>query len=98
MAPFHDPIVPLLVFVSSNPNNYSKWKNAHYDRLIDEIAGMGPGAERTAKIVEAQKILLNEECILVPLYHYVQLQAVRPELKGFQVNPFGIIQWREMSR
>jgi len=98
LAPFRDPIVHLQVFVSTNPNNYSKWKNARYDQLVTQIAQMESGAARENKIIEAQEILLNEECVLVPLYHYVQLQAVRPEIQGFHANPFGLVQWRELKR
>ena len=97
LAPISDPIVHLKVFYSKNPNNYSHWSNKNYDRLVDEIEQLESGKERVLKIQKAQKILLDEEAILVPLYYYNQLHAVNADLKGFSVNPFGVTEWRTLQ-
>jgi oligopeptide transport system substrate-binding protein len=96
MAPFRDPISHLEVFKTGNLNNYGGFSNERYDLLVDEIKRIEPGPQREAKIKLAQNILL-EEAALVPLYHYVQNTAVAPRVHGFQSNPFGIIQFKELS-
>ena len=59
--------------------------------------GLPPGKERAEKILSAQKILLEEEAVVIPIYHYVQNIAVSPRVHGFRVNPFGIVLFRDLS-
>jgi oligopeptide transport system substrate-binding protein len=93
MAPFRDPIMHLRVFVTGDPNNVSRFTNAEYDLLVAEIEELSPGPEREAKLFRAQKILLEEQAVVVPIYHYVQNHAVSARVKNFQVNPFGEIRF-----
>jgi oligopeptide transport system substrate-binding protein len=97
LTPFADPINPLQAFTTGNPNNYAGWSNSEYDRLVREVAGMASGAARTEKIRRAQKILVEDEAAVVPIYHYMQNHLVAERVKGFKVNPFGIISFPEMS-
>ncbi len=96
MAPFMDPISHLKVFTTGNLNNYSGCSNQQYDLLVNQIEGMIPGAAREAKIRQAQKILVEDEAALVPIYHYVQNTGVLPRVRGFQVNSFGIVQFQDL--
>jgi oligopeptide transport system substrate-binding protein len=97
MAPFLDPITHLRVFVTGNLNNFSGFSNSKYDSLVQEIEFMNPGTQRENKIFAAQKILLEEEAAVVPLYHYVQQTAVSARVKDFRVNSTGMIQFRDLS-
>ncbi len=97
LTPFADPINPLQVFMTGNPNNYAGWSNPEYDKLVQGIAAMAPGAARTEKIKQAQKILVDDEAAVVPIFHYVQNHLVSERVTGFKVNPFGIISFGEMS-
>jgi oligopeptide transport system substrate-binding protein len=97
LTPFADPINPLEVFTTGNPNNYAGYSNPEYDKLVHEIAAMAPGAARTAKIQKAQKILVEEDAPVVPIFHYVQNHLVAPRVKNFKVNPFGVVSFGEMS-
>jgi oligopeptide transport system substrate-binding protein len=97
LTPFADPINPLQVFVSGNPNNYTGWKNAQYDQLVQEISALPPGEKRSEKIRQAQKILVIDEAAVVPVFHYVQNHLVSSRVAGFKVNPFGVISFSEMS-
>lgn len=97
LSPIHDPIVHLQVFTSSNPNNTSGWGSPQYDQLVAEIGRMSPGSARDKKILEAQKILVDEEAVVIPLYHYVQNTAVSSRVRGFRINPFGVIRVDELS-
>ncbi|OFZ17787.1 MAG: hypothetical protein A2X94_04265 [Bdellovibrionales bacterium GWB1_55_8] len=96
-APFNDPISHLRAFTSRDPNNYSGWKNAKYDRLISEIETMESGPDRVAKIARAEELLVKTEAAAVPLYHYVQNHGVSKRVSGFRANPFGMIFFRELQ-
>jgi hypothetical protein len=58
---------------------------------------MSPGPDRQERIFEAQRLLVDEEAVIVPLYHYVQTHAVAEAVAGFRVNPFGMIRFDELS-
>lgn len=97
MAPFHDPIFHLQAFTSDDPNNYTGYRNADYDRLVRDIRATSPGKKRDALIQKAQQKLLVTDAVIVPLYHYVQSHAVSPRVEGFEVNPFGVIRFNRLK-
>jgi ABC-type oligopeptide transport system substrate-binding subunit len=97
LAPFMDPISHLQAFKTGDPNNFSGWSNAEYDRLVERIERLAPGDERAALIRKAQAILVDREAAAVPLYHYVQAFAVAARVTGFRANPFGVILFAEMG-
>lgn len=97
LAPFNDPIIHLRVFQTGNPNNYSHYSNAEYDRLVEEIASMASGPERERKLRRAQEILITEDAVVIPIYHYVQSHMVAERVQGFRVNPYGIIRFAELD-
>ncbi len=96
LSPLMDPIQILGSFTTGDPNNYLKWSNLRYDRLVRKIRTLSAGAERTALIQEAQHVLVDEEAIVVPLFHYVQNHLVAQRVRGFRVNPFGVIRFDEL--
>lgn len=96
LAAFADPISHLQALTSKNPNNLTGWSHARYDRLVSEIEGMESGSARAKKVVDAQKILVAEECAVVPIYHYVQVSAVSPRVKGFSASGMGVVRWADL--
>lgn len=97
LAPFMDPLPHLQVFVTGNPNNLPRFSNAEYDRLVTEIGRLEPGPERLKKIQRAQTILIEEEAVVVPLYHYNQLHLVSERVRDFSVNPMGVIRFDTLT-
>lgn len=96
VAAFADPISHLSAFTTGDPNNFSGFANRAYDELVAEIVDLRPGPGRTARIREAQRILVDDEVVVVPLYHYVQTHAVARRVGNFRVNPMGVIRFDEL--
>lgn len=96
LAPFRDPISNLRAFRSTNPNNYTGWKSAEYDGLVDQIERLPSGSKRLELIMKAQRILVDQDAVVVPIYHYVQQHAVSARVEGFKVSPFGVIRFDEL--
>ena len=96
LSPFMDPLPHLRIFKTNDVNNQAGFSNAHYDSLVEQIESLPPGRVRENLIQQAQNILI-EEAPIVPIYHYVQNSAVARRVKGFRINPFGIIQFQEIS-
>jgi oligopeptide transport system substrate-binding protein len=97
LAPFGDPISHLEVFKTGNLNNYSGCSVPAYDAAVEEIEKMNPGKERELRIKQAEVILTQNEAVVVPLFHYVQNTGVSERVKGFRINPFGIIPFHELT-
>lgn len=96
-AAFADPMTFLNVFLSSSVNNYTGWKSPEYDQLVAEIRKMEPGPKRDEKIARTQKLLIEEDAVIAPIFHYVQNHLISKRVSGFQVNPYGIISFKDIS-
>ncbi len=97
-SPMQDPAVFLAGFVTKDPFNFSGYSNPKFDRLVDEIVAMRPSAVREAKIIEAQRIVLESDAVVVPLYHYVTTFAVGPRIKTYDVSPLsGVTLFEEVE-
>lgn len=97
-APFLDPLPHLLAFTSKNPNNYTHWRNSRYDELVEKIRALPTGAERADLVRQADSLLVNEEAVVIPIYHYMQNFAVAPQITRFQMNVFGVVPFNELVR
>lgn len=90
-ADFSDPITFLDILTSKNTNNKSQWKNAEYDRLIDnsnEADGNKP-AKRWQDMIAAQNLALKEQAI-VPLYQSGETWLINEKLQGVIYNTAGV--------
>jgi len=90
-APFLDPIVHLKVFTTESLYNFTGCSSPEYDQRVSEIETLEPGPWREKKIQEAQKLLLEKEAMVIPLYHYTSHSVVSQRVQGFQLNPFGVL-------
>ncbi|MBC7693033.1 MAG: peptide ABC transporter substrate-binding protein [Methylotenera sp.] len=97
LAPFLDPAFHLHAFVTGDPFNLSKWSNPVYDELNRRIEAAEPGPERDELLRRAQKIVVEDEAIVIPLYHYVQNTAVSARVQGFRINPVGVVRFEDLS-
>lgn len=97
LSPFVDAYANLVVFESSNPNNYTGWKNKAYDELLSRIAVLEPGtSERQQLIDRAQRLLLDEAATVIPIFHYVQLLIISQKVEGFWVNGMGMVDYMKI--
>ncbi|MBI2604821.1 MAG: peptide ABC transporter substrate-binding protein [Deltaproteobacteria bacterium] len=101
MSLFVDAFAHLFLFESGNPNNYTGWSSGEYDRLLHAIAAIDPagaGAQpRRQKLIDrAQKMLLVDDVVIVPIFHYVQTVAFSKRMKDFRVNGMGLIDFASL--
>lgn len=98
LAAFPDPLSHLNVFKSNNPNNYTGYSSKEYDTLVDSIARTPSGALREKLIAQAQKKLLLDDAVVMPLFHYVQYFLMRKEWTGLEVTPMGLLYFDQATR
>jgi oligopeptide transport system substrate-binding protein len=59
------------LFYSENEYNFAHFSDSEYDRLIDEAEALADDpAARQALYIEAERILCEQESVIIPLYHY----------------------------
>jgi oligopeptide transport system substrate-binding protein len=96
-SPMSDPAIYLTPFMSGDPFSFTKYANPKYDRLVEEIVSLRPSPTREKKIVEAQRILLEEDAVIVPIYHYVSTFAIGPRVAKYGMSPLGYTLFEEVE-
>lgn len=96
-SPMQDPAVFFLPFLTGDPFSFVHYSNLTYDRLVEEIFAMKPSKDREAKMIEAQKILVERDAVVVPLYHYVSSYAVGPRVLKYEISPLGVTLFEEVE-
>ena len=97
-ADYPDPDSFMSVFLSSSGTNYSGWKNEKYDELV-LAARNGPARDvkkRSRLYFEAQKILIEEQAVVVPLYYEHNHALIKPHVKGIELNPLNYLILRDV--
>lgn len=75
------------VFSSASDSSYTGgWKSARYDALIERAVSTENEEARKALYTAAQKILLEEEVVIVPLFYASHQALVKPWIRGVTLN------------
>ncbi len=84
---YNDPNTFLDMFLTTSGNNRTGWASPAYDTLITKAAAEPDPGKRYACLREAETQLIETECVIAPVYHYVGVQFYQPEyLGGVEAN------------
>ncbi|MEJ8303959.1 peptide ABC transporter substrate-binding protein [Saccharibacillus sacchari] len=78
---FLDPLGVLAHYTSANSNNFTNWKNADYDKLIESSTYELDPAKRFEQLHEAEAILMDELPI-IPIQFSADTALISPKIKG----------------
>jgi oligopeptide transport system substrate-binding protein len=67
-----------VVMRSDSPQNDTRWGNEEFDRLVDEAAAETDLAKRKELYLQAEKILVDDEAAIIPLYWYTRVEVTKP--------------------
>jgi oligopeptide transport system substrate-binding protein len=81
---------------STKQQNYSRFSNPEYDRLMDEASLTADVPKRAALLEQAEGILL-EELPVIPIYFYVSKNLVSTKVTGWQDNALNAHYVRDLS-
>jgi ABC-type oligopeptide transport system substrate-binding subunit len=70
---------------STKDENYARFSNPDYDRLIDEASVTGDQDKRAQLLAQAERVLLQEMPFL-PIYFWVSKNLVSTRVKGWEDN------------
>jgi oligopeptide transport system substrate-binding protein len=85
ISDYNDPYSFLELFRTGHGRNDYGYSNSSYDALLVEIAQERIPARRNRMMVEAERILL-EDNVIIPVYIYVTKRLVDPHIRGWQDN------------
>jgi oligopeptide transport system substrate-binding protein len=76
--------------------NFGNWHNATYESLLDQAAREQNPDTRKALYKQAEEILVETDAVMLPLYYYTSVLAVKPYLERTYATggEFDIATWR----
>lgn len=85
ISDYNDPYSFLEIFRSGNGRNDYGYSNSSFDALLEQIAQERAPARRGRMMVEAERLLLDDDPI-IPVYTYVTKRLVDRHIKGWHNN------------
>ena len=73
---------------SVDGNNFSKWCDAEYDKLVVAAKRVTDQEQRSELYKQAQ-VVLKREVPITPIAHSTVYQPMRKSVQGFHISPFG---------
>ncbi|WP_033826872.1 peptide ABC transporter substrate-binding protein [Bacillus andreraoultii] len=86
-----DPKTFLDLWVTDGGNNKMGYSNKEFDKLIEETSTKyaADNEKRYENFMKAEKLLLEEDAAIAPIYQRARAQLVSPRVEGVISNPFG---------
>jgi len=84
---YGDPQTFLDMFTTGNGNNETGWSNPHYDQMLQASEAAPDPVQRMQIFHDMEKILVEDEMPIAPVYFWVGISLYDPEkLGGFSPN------------
>lgn len=96
-ADFPDPDNFMNMFTSYSGNNFTGWKSPKFDGLVEKAAGEPLAAKRVALYNQAQRLLLEEEVAIVPLFQESINLLVSPKVRGLRIDALGLLKVNQVE-
>ncbi|MCF7958213.1 MAG: peptide ABC transporter substrate-binding protein [Phycisphaerae bacterium] len=84
---YSDPTTFLDMMITGNGQNDAAFSNPEYDRLMALAVASKDKAERFKILAQAEKMIIQDEMPILPLFNYVSVMAFRENVKGIHPNP-----------
>lgn len=79
---YNDAMTYLDMFVAGNGNNYGKYSNAEFDKLIADAIKEADDKKRQEMLIEAEKILVEQDAPVSVLYFQKMTYALSDKIEG----------------
>ncbi len=90
-ADYNDPMTFMDMWVTNGGNNDAKYSNPAYDKLITDAKSSSDNAKRMTDMSQAEKILIQDDMAILPIYYYTSVSLTKPNLKGIVLDFSGAI-------
>lgn len=92
-ADYNDPMTFIDMWTSNSGNNTTGFKNADYDKLVQDAKTSSDNAKRNEDFKKAEEILIKDNMILMPVYYYTNVALEKTWLKGVVLDFSGAIDY-----
>jgi oligopeptide transport system substrate-binding protein len=96
-ADYPDPDTFMALFTAFSGNNHGRWKNKVYDRLVNVAAKTLDLNKRQSLYQKAQRLLLEKDVAIAPLFFNTQTILNKPWVKDFEFNPMDLVFYESVS-
>jgi oligopeptide transport system substrate-binding protein len=96
LGDYFDPTTFLDLWKSDSDNNHTGWKNADYDKLLEQAARTIDPAARATILQHAEALMLDAAPI-APIYHNTHVYLVQPAVKGWRPTPLDQLDLKNVS-
>lgn len=90
-ADYNDPMTFLDMWTTGNTNNNSGYANPAYDALIQAAKTETDPGKRMEDFAKAEKILVQDDMVMLPIYYYTNPSLTKPNVKGIALDFSGMI-------
>ena len=97
LADYPDPDNFMNLMASFSDNNHTGWKNKRFDKLILQAMTTEDGPQRKKLYDQAQKILLEEETAVFPIFTTVSHLLISPRIKNYPLNVMSYILFKNIE-
>jgi oligopeptide transport system substrate-binding protein len=78
------------VFLSDSGNNHTRWKSQRYDELVGRAVVTLDPKERQKLYDEAQRLLLERDTAIIPVYVAEKTYLVKPYVRNLTISPLNL--------
>ena len=96
-ADYNDPMTFIDLYTSKSGNNDIGFKNPEYDALVKEAYSTADQQKRVDAMAKAEKILIQDNMAVMPIYYYSSNQLVKPYVKNYVVDYSGNLDYTRNS-
>lgn len=96
-ADFPDPHNFMDLFLTKSGNNHTRWGNEKYDNLVRQASAELNPKKRVSIYNQAQKIMLEQDAAIVPLFNESLNWLVSERVKDFQLDSMGRLYLKRYS-
>ncbi len=98
IADFDDPLNFLEIFQTGNAKNSSHFDNPEFNVLIEKARFETDAIKREDYFIQAEKLLVEDECAIAPLYNYNLNLLVQTDIEGLEISPIATMTYPRARR
>ena len=83
IADYNDPMTFMDLWLSDSPFNTQKYSSERYDELVGGAQTETDFGKRMDLLLEAEKVLVDEDAACAPMFYEGQVRLVDPSIKNF---------------
>jgi oligopeptide transport system substrate-binding protein len=86
-----DPMTFLDLYVTDGTNNNTGYSNEKFDQLINDakVKFANDPVKRWELMLEAEKLLIQEDTVVAPIYQRGRIVLIKPYVKGLEEHVYG---------